>query len=147
MSSSELGPEESSDTSTSPVESKDKADDSASPVEEKIPSDVQQLCREMFAKTADYLQGELVTTSEDYKLLEQMNKATSNKYSEMRFIASGISKAMAELNEKYRGLQSYLQQIDEIEESVSNLEQAAYKIDAYSKRLEAKYKQLERQWL
>ena len=32
-------------------------------------------------------------------------------------------------------LQPYLEQIDQIEESVASLEQAAYKLDAYSKRL------------
>ena len=34
-----------------------------------------------------------------------------------------------------QNLQPYLDQIDQIEESVSSLEQAAYKLDAYSKRL------------
>jgi len=34
-----------------------------------------------------------------------------------------------------KNLQPYLEQIDQIEENVSNLEQAAYKLDVYSKRL------------
>ena len=34
-----------------------------------------------------------------------------------------------------RSLQPYLDQIDQIEESVASLEQAAYRLDAYSKRL------------
>ena len=34
-----------------------------------------------------------------------------------------------------QSLQPYLEQIDQIEESVTSLEQAAYKLDAYSKRL------------
>ena len=34
-----------------------------------------------------------------------------------------------------QSLQPYLDQIDQIEESVASLEQAAYKLDAYSKRL------------
>lgn len=32
-------------------------------------------------------------------------------------------------------LQPFLEQIDQVEESVCTLEQAAYKLDAYSKRL------------
>ncbi len=32
-------------------------------------------------------------------------------------------------------LQPYLEMIDQVEESVASLEQAAYKIDSYSKRL------------
>lgn len=39
---------------------------------------------------------------------------------------------------------SLLQQIDQIEDGVLKLEQAAYKLDAYSKRLEAKFKSLEK---
>ena len=34
-----------------------------------------------------------------------------------------------------QSLQPYLDQIDQVEESVVSLEQAAYKLDAYSKRL------------
>ena len=34
-----------------------------------------------------------------------------------------------------KSLQPYLDQIDLIEENVTGLEQAAYKLDAYSKRL------------
>jgi len=39
-------------------------------------------------------------TSEDYKLLEKMNKATISKYVEMKHIASNIGKAMTNLHEK-----------------------------------------------
>ncbi len=41
-----------------------------------------------------------VGTAEDYSLLERMNKATAGKYVEMKQIASNISKAMKDLNEK-----------------------------------------------
>ena len=34
-----------------------------------------------------------------------------------------------------KSLQPFLDQIDQIEDSVTSLEQAAYKLDAYSKRL------------
>uniref|UniRef100_A0A9L0J165 Biosis of lysosomal organelles complex 1 subunit 2 n=1 Tax=Equus asinus TaxID=9793 RepID=A0A9L0J165_EQUAS len=83
-------------------------------------------------------------TSEDYKLLENMNKLTSLKYLEMKDIAINISRNLKDLNQKYAGLQPYLDQINVIEEQVAALEQAAYKLDAYSKKLEAKYKKLEK---
>ncbi|XP_022250460.1 biogenesis of lysosome-related organelles complex 1 subunit 2-like isoform X1 [Limulus polyphemus] len=102
------------------------------------------LATTMFEKTADYLQEELAATVDDYRLLEEMNRQAITKYSDMKQIAANVSKALKELNEKYRNLKPYLEQIDEVEESVFKLEQAAYKLDAYSKRLEAKFKQLEK---
>lgn len=39
-------------------------------------------------------------------------------------------------------LQCYLDQIDQIEDNISKLEHAAYKLDAYTVRLENKYKAL-----
>jgi len=113
-------------------------------VKEPPPPDITELCRDTFTKAALYVHGELVCCSEDYKLLEAMNKATLSKYVEMEQIGSNVGKAMKDLNEKYASLQPYLDQIDQIEESVAGLEQAAYKLDAYSKRLEAKFKQLEK---
>ncbi|KAB0797777.1 hypothetical protein PPYR_08770 [Photinus pyralis] len=103
-----------------------------------------QLATTMFTKTADYLYGELTATQEEYKLLENMNRATITKYSDMKHIATNIAKSIGELNEKYTSLQPYLDQIDQIEDSIAKLEQAAYKLDAYSKRLEAKFKNLEK---
>ncbi|XP_059479312.1 biogenesis of lysosome-related organelles complex 1 subunit 2 isoform X1 [Neocloeon triangulifer] len=103
-----------------------------------------RLANTMFQKTGDYLYGELTATQEDYKLLENMNTVTAKKYSDMRQIASNVSKSLFELNEKYKSLQPYLEQIDQIDDSVAKLEQAAYKLDAYSKRLEGKFKHLEK---
>ncbi|XP_041364686.1 biogenesis of lysosome-related organelles complex 1 subunit 2-like [Gigantopelta aegis] len=108
------------------------------------PANVVSLCRDTFQKTADYLRGELEGTAEDYKLLEKMNKVTLTKYSEMKHIALNVATALQELNEKYVSLQPYLDQIDQIEESVAGLEQAAYNLDQYSKRLEEKFKSLEK---
>ncbi|XP_072504802.1 biogenesis of lysosome-related organelles complex 1 subunit 2-like [Notamacropus eugenii] len=107
--------------------------------------DIMGLCQDMFSKMAMYMMGELTTTSENYKLLENMNKLTSFKYLEIKDIAVNISRNLKDLNQKYAALQPYLDQITLIEEQVAALEQAAYKLDAYSKKLEAKYKKLERQ--
>ncbi|KAA0187131.1 hypothetical protein HAZT_HAZT002608, partial [Hyalella azteca] len=87
----------------------------------------------MFSKTSSYLQGELNAVLEDYTLLEQMNCATIAKYADLRQITSSIGRSLDELNAKYLGLQPYLDQIDQIEDSVTKLEAAAYKLDAYSR--------------
>lgn len=54
----------------------------------------------MFNKTSDYLYGELTATLEDYRLLEGMNRETITKYSDMKHVASNISKNLGELNEQ-----------------------------------------------
>lgn len=59
-----------------------------------------RLATNMFNKTADYLYGELTATQDDYRLLENMNRATITKYSDMKHIASNIAKTMVDLNEK-----------------------------------------------
>ncbi|XP_071829039.1 biogenesis of lysosome-related organelles complex 1 subunit 2-like [Apostichopus japonicus] len=107
-------------------------------------ADIEALTRDMFTKLTDYVRGDLASTAEDYKLLEQMNKVTTKKYTDMKQMAIDLENGMKELNEKYSSLQQYLDQIDQIEENTANLEQAALRLDAYSKRLEAKFKQLEK---
>ncbi|XP_044790887.1 biogenesis of lysosome-related organelles complex 1 subunit 2 isoform X2 [Bubalus kerabau] len=113
----------------------DVAVETAEEAKEPAEADINELCRDMFSKMATYLTGELTATSEDYKLLENMNKLTSLKYLEMKDIAINISRNLKDLNQKYAGLQPYLDQINIIEEQVAALEQAAYKLDAYSKKL------------
>jgi len=96
-----------------------------------------------FSATSDWISAELESTTEDYRLIEQMNKVTATKYSDMEQITANIAKGMSQLNVAYTQLQPYLEQIDQIDESVTRLEAAAFKLDAYSKRLEAKFKSLE----
>lgn len=59
-----------------------------------------RLATTMFTKTADYLNGELTAVQDDYRLIENMNRATITKYSDMKHIATNVSKAMTELNDK-----------------------------------------------
>lgn len=73
-----------------------------------------------------------------------MNKLTMTKYSDMNQITENISRGVTDLNSKYTELLPYLEQIDQIDASVERLEQAAYKLDSYSKRLEQKFKALEK---
>lgn len=103
-----------------------------------------ELAATMFEKTGQYIQSELSATLDDYRLTEEMNKATVAKYSDMQQIAGSVTKALKDLNGKCECLKPYLDQIDEVEDSVAKLEQVAYKLDAYSKRLEVKFKALEK---
>lgn len=105
---------------------------------------IEESCNNMVEKIAEYLNGELSATSEDYKLLETLNKLTINKYDEMSTSTKTLITKMEEINEKYKLLSPYLTQIELLEESVLKLEQTAYKLDDYSKQLESKFKTLEK---
>lgn len=59
-----------------------------------------RLANTMFSKTSEYLYGELSSTLDDYKLLEQMNKVVITKYSDMKHLTVNIKRSMGELQEK-----------------------------------------------
>ncbi|CAO2585600.1 Biogenesis of lysosome-related organelles complex 1 subunit 2, partial [Lemmus lemmus] len=87
-------------TPTPPPWPDDAAVETAEEAREPAEADINELCRDMFSKMATYLTGELTATSEDYKLLENMNKLTSLKYLEMKDIAINISRNLKDLNQK-----------------------------------------------
>ncbi|EDW78913.1 uncharacterized protein Dwil_GK11252 [Drosophila willistoni] len=99
-----------------------------------------RLATKMFRKTEDYITHELNAPLEDYKLLEEMNKATIEKYKDMRQIAENLNGSTNELSLKFQQLAPLMQQIDEISDTVDKLEAAAYKLDAYSIALENRVK-------
>uniref|UniRef100_A0A1A9W4P9 Biogenesis of lysosome-related organelles complex 1 subunit 2 n=1 Tax=Glossina brevipalpis TaxID=37001 RepID=A0A1A9W4P9_9MUSC len=99
-----------------------------------------KLATKMFRKTEEYISNELNAPIEDYKLLEDMNKVTAAKYSDMRQIAENLSISTIDLSNKFQALVPLMQQIDEISDTVDKLEAAAYKLDAYSIALENRVK-------
>ena len=123
-----------------------------------------RLAVDMFSKVSKYLTAELGSSESEYGLLEEMNKVTSAKYKDLKLIAANVSKGLTELNEKCKSyypkeysirsltldystvevLRGYLDQIDQIEDSVGKLEHAAFALDAYTIRLENKFKSLEK---
>lgn len=121
----------------------------------------------MFQKIHEYLQAELTSSESEYLLLEQMNKVTADKYRDLTQVAAIVGKGIVELNSKcmekhiyyvvvitlyslstfislltVKSLEVYLEQIDQIEDNISKLEHAAYKLDVYTVRLENKFKAL-----
>lgn len=104
-----------------------------------------RLANTMFQKTGEYLQEELTATHADYRLLERLNKETIAKYTELKTITSNVAQSLDALNEKSRKLQPILDNINEIDDSATKLERAAYKLAWYSKRLEFKFKDIEKE--
>lgn len=101
-----------------------------------------KLTQDMIQSTGDYIKSEVDLCVADYKTLESMNKLVKEKYLNYTTLAEAISNEMVDLNTSFDKLQPFLAQIDEIEKCLGVLEQSASKLDAYSKRLEAKYKQI-----
>ncbi|XP_071033949.1 biogenesis of lysosome-related organelles complex 1 subunit 2 isoform X2 [Parasteatoda tepidariorum] len=81
---------------------------------------------------------------DDYKLLTELNKECDMTYAGLRKIGGNLNKQLKEMTEKHAALKPYLEMIDSINESTSKLEAVAYMMDAYTKRLEAKFKSLEK---
>lgn len=111
---------------------------------EEMEEQHKEMAMDMFQKITEYLNGELAITSEEYQLLLRLNQMTMAKYSDMTALASRLNVVSNKLNEKFLSLQPYCDQIDQVESSVSALEQTAYRLDAYCKKLEAKFKEVEK---
>lgn len=66
-----------------------------------------RMATKMFQKTNEYISHELNTCLEDYKLLEDLNKATMSKYSDMNQIADNLIESSDGLRQKYEELVSF----------------------------------------
>lgn len=105
---------------------------------------VQQLTEDLFDKTSDYVKAELEVTLDEYKLLEEMNRTTASKYSDLRARCHQLKGSMLDLETNYARIIPFLEKVDGLEKKVGQLEELAYAVDNYSKRLEARCKSLEK---
>ncbi|CAG8536778.1 8147_t:CDS:2 [Acaulospora morrowiae] len=102
---------------------------------------VNNVTAEMFNKVAEYLKGEMLATNEDYKLLENMNNVTRDRYKEMSGMAQNLVVEMAKLQRIYIDIEPYIQQIDEVCEQIDFLEKVTSELDDYSKELDGHVEQ------
>jgi len=108
------------------------------------PAAVSSEAEVLFENLSKYLKGELSSASVDFKLLEQMNVITKDKYQEMAKSAELLVAAMGQLQKKYAAFEPFLAQIDEIDASVKELEETVLLLDQYTSRLEFKFSEMER---
>lgn len=66
-----------------------------------------RLATKMFQKTGEYITYELTAPLEDYKLLENLNKATISKYSDMKQITDCLATSTDDLKNKLEALVSW----------------------------------------
>lgn len=75
-------------------------------------SNLSRLATKAFEKTSAYISHELTTSLDDYKLLEDMNRATISKYADMMQISENLATSSTQLKEKFENLVSERPNID-----------------------------------
>mmetsp|Transcript_16042 Transcript_16042/g.18152 ORF Transcript_16042/g.18152 Transcript_16042/m.18152 type:complete len:226 (-) Transcript_16042:1196-1873(-) len=93
---------------------------------------------DMFEKLGDYAKLEVEGSLSELKCLEQMNRVTAAKYSEMLSTAEGLKAFQEGLFKKYDELSPVFAEIDKLEKSVLEFERITELLDQYSKRLDEK---------
>lgn len=71
-------------------------------------SNLSRLATKAFEKTSAYISHELTTSLDDYKLLEDMNRATITKYADMMQISENLATSSAQLKDKFENLVRHL---------------------------------------
>ncbi|KAG0070121.1 hypothetical protein BGZ89_001371 [Linnemannia elongata] len=96
---------------------------------------VSRASQEMFRKVADYIRAEMLATGEDYKLLENMNIVTKDRYSELAGVAQELMQEVGKLRTTYSDFEPYLERIDEISQQAETISNIAAELDEYTKSL------------
>ncbi|TMS38788.1 hypothetical protein L596_005432 [Steinernema carpocapsae] len=113
------------------------------PAPPMVSEEMKRLSATMHEKVSAYIQGQIEGTIDDYKLLEDMNKTSAQRYADMKQVTKRVSDKIQELNKKYEGIQPYLDQIDEIDQATKRLEEATAVLDSYVAGLETRFRSLQ----
>ncbi|XP_039124157.1 biogenesis of lysosome-related organelles complex 1 subunit 2 [Dioscorea cayenensis subsp. rotundata] len=93
---------------------------------------------QLFTSVSTMVKGELEGTNNQLKLLEKMNHRVTEEYKSFGDVASGLSVFVEQLSAKNRSFDEYLQQIDTIEQQVTEFEAVISMLDKYVLLLENK---------
>eukprot|EP00002_Diphylleia_rotans_P001740 TRINITY_DN10982_c0_g1_i1.p1 TRINITY_DN10982_c0_g1~~TRINITY_DN10982_c0_g1_i1.p1 ORF type:complete len:140 (+),score=37.66 TRINITY_DN10982_c0_g1_i1:47-466(+) len=105
---------------------------------------VYQSTEQLFQSAGSIAKTELQLHINDYALYQEMHKQTTEKYKAMAQNASSIADNFESLHTKYTEIEPHLQEIDKVDESLESLEQTVALLDAYTRRLETKFKALQK---
>ncbi|KAI8987559.1 biogenesis of lysosome-related organelles complex-1 subunit 2-domain-containing protein [Mycotypha africana] len=99
---------------------------------------IKKLTQEAYKRFIDYTNAELKLTVDDCQLLEEMNKATKEKYTQINQMTQHLTKEMSKLQKSYNEFNHFIQQVEDIHEKSVQMERTAKALDEYSQYLEAK---------
>lgn len=92
----------------------------------------------LFLNVTTLVQGELQAANSEYELLERMNLRVASEHDNQADFAEGLRVFVERLKQKNDGFSEYLQQIDEIDQEVTELEALVSTLDNYTSNLESK---------
>uniref|UniRef100_A0A0D6R776 Biogenesis of lysosome-related organelles complex 1 subunit 2 n=1 Tax=Araucaria cunninghamii TaxID=56994 RepID=A0A0D6R776_ARACU len=93
---------------------------------------------DLFRNVSSLVEGELQGTNNLLELIEKMNLRTADEYNNFGDIAAGLCVFVEQLKMKNESFHEYIQQIDEIDQQVTELEAVISMLDKYSYTLESK---------
>jgi biogenesis of lysosome-related organelles complex 1 subunit 2 len=108
-----------------------------------VSDEVRKMSENVFEKVSAFVQGHIQGTVDDYKLLEDMNNVTAQRYSDMKQVAETVSDRLSQLNEKYETFRPYLQQIDQIDETSKRMETAMTTLENYLTSIESRLRRMQ----
>uniref|UniRef100_A0A0N5B268 Biogenesis of lysosome-related organelles complex 1 subunit 2 n=1 Tax=Strongyloides papillosus TaxID=174720 RepID=A0A0N5B268_STREA len=93
----------------------------------------------MNQKVSSFLEGQIESTIQEYKILAEMNDVAGQRYDDMKHVAKNVNDKYTELNQKCEQLHIFLNQIDMIDKASKDLEAIVFNLDDYVKKLEQKF--------
>ncbi|KAF3329489.1 biogenesis of lysosome-related organelles complex 1 subunit 2-like protein [Carex littledalei] len=100
--------------------------------------EVAEALADLFSNVSLMVKGELEGTNNQLLMLEKMNQRVTEEYNRFGDVASGLRVFVEQLSKKNRSFEDYVQQIDAIDQQVSEFEAVVSKLDEYVSMLEKK---------
>ncbi|KAJ4810483.1 hypothetical protein LUZ62_023049 [Rhynchospora pubera] len=106
--------------------------------EEMGRDEVAEALADVFSNVSLMVKGELEVANNRLLMLEKMNERVTEEYSRFGDVASGLRVFVEQLSNKNRSFEDYVQQIDTIDQQVTEFEAVVSKLDEYVSMLEKK---------
>lgn len=107
---------------------------------EKEQDELAASLEDLFSSVTDMVKGELQGTNNVLELLEKMNARVEEEYKGFGDVAAGLTVFVEQLKSKSSNFDEYVQQLDAIEQQVTEFEAVISMVDKYVSMLESKMK-------